>query len=69
VTALLFAPSGAPLGEPRTLSVRSTALGRIGVIITVVAAVALALALLRRFWLRYRKDRAGRPAAAQDAPV
>ena len=57
VQATLFTPSGAQLGAPVYLSVHSTALGTIGIIITVVAAVVLVLALLVRFIRRRRNPR------------
>ncbi|MFN2517770.1 MAG: DUF6049 family protein [Jatrophihabitantaceae bacterium] len=54
VQAVLYTPSGEPLGGPVFLSVHSTALGAIGVIITVCAAAVLLLALLIRFLRRLR---------------
>ncbi|MDP9116123.1 MAG: DUF6049 family protein, partial [Actinomycetota bacterium] len=52
VEVSLLTPSGAQIDQPLDLSVRSTALGAIGVMITVVAAVVLALALLIRLMRR-----------------
>jgi hypothetical protein len=60
VVAELTTTGNAQLGTPLYLSVRSTALGTIGLVITVVAAVVLALALLVRLWRRLRPPR-GRP--------
>jgi len=54
VQAVLYTPNGVPLGSPVILSVHSTALGAIGVIITVSAAAVLLLALLIRFIRRVR---------------
>ena len=52
------------------LTVHSTALGTIGVVITVVAAVILVLALLIRFARRMHKRRApSEPTAQQPAPA
>ncbi|MDT4892822.1 MAG: hypothetical protein QOE97_1857 [Pseudonocardiales bacterium] len=48
VQAVLLTPSDEPIGTPVLLSVRSTALGAIGVVITVAAAAVLVLALLVR---------------------
>jgi hypothetical protein len=60
VQAVLLTPSDAPVGSPVVLTVRSTALGTIGVVITVVAGGVLAIALLVRFGRRWR--RRGMPA-------
>jgi hypothetical protein len=49
IKAVLLSPNGDPLGDPIKMTVRSTALGAIGIVITVVAGVVLALALLWRF--------------------
>jgi hypothetical protein len=54
VQAILLTPSGVALPDTVSLSVHSTALGEIGLIITVVAAVILVLALLIRFGRRWR---------------
>jgi hypothetical protein len=58
-------PSGLPLSKPIQLSLRSTALGTIGVVITTVAAVVLAAALIVRFFrqLRTRRNGGSRPRA------
>jgi hypothetical protein len=70
VQASLRTPSGAAVGDPVRLSVRTTALGRIGLIITIVSGAVLALALIRRFWRRYRHRGAPPPAPTPDlAPV
>ena len=64
VQAELYTPSNHPLGESVQLSVHSTVLGTIGVVITVVAGVVLALALLVRYVrrvLRIRRKRAVHP--------
>jgi len=47
-------PDGLKLGRSMQLTVRSTALGTIGVVITIVAGCVLALALLVRFTRRMR---------------
>jgi hypothetical protein len=52
--ASVTTPDGAPLGTPLTLGIRSTALGAIGVIITVVAGVVLVIALVVRVTRRRR---------------
>ncbi|MGH8961458.1 MAG: DUF6049 family protein [Jatrophihabitantaceae bacterium] len=54
----LTAPDGAPLGI-LPLSLRSTALGDIGKVITFVAAAVLAIALLVRIALRWRRRENG----------
>jgi hypothetical protein len=59
VEAVLLTPNRSTLGTPVFLSVRSTALGTVGVIITVVAGGVLALALLLRLWRRLRHRAAG----------
>ncbi|MGN6606997.1 MAG: DUF6049 family protein [Jatrophihabitans sp.] len=58
VVARLYTTVGTPLGDPDGLhlSVHSTALGDIGLVITVVAGVALVLALARSYLKRYRRD-------------
>jgi uncharacterized protein DUF6049 len=66
VQATLYTPSGAQLGAPVFLSVHSTALGTIGVIITIVAAVVLLLALLVRL---YRSRRNPRPKPGTAPPA
>jgi hypothetical protein len=66
VQATLYTPSGDQLGAPVYLSVHSTALGVIGIVITVVAAVVLALALLIRFVHR-RRHPTPRPGTAPPA--
>lgn len=57
IVAVLHAPNRAPLGDPVIMTVRSTALGLLGVVITVVAGVVLALALLVRVLRRLRRRR------------
>ena len=64
VQAALLTPSAAQIGAPVFVSVHSTALGTIGVIITIVAAVVLLLALVVRLIRRMRRRRP--PAAALD---
>jgi hypothetical protein len=54
---MLFTPSNEQLGAPVDLSVHSTALGAIGVIITITAAAVLVLALLIRFIRRLRNPK------------
>ncbi|MBV9595022.1 MAG: hypothetical protein JO147_14640 [Actinobacteria bacterium] len=66
ITAALLAPDGLPLGAGVPLSIYSTALGTIGVVITVVAVVVLVLALVVRFGRRlYRRGRPS-PSPAHD---
>lgn len=70
IVVQLRTPNGrTPLGDPVTMRVRSTALGRIGVIITVVAGVVLALALLWRVVRRLRQRRASRQPPSDPRPV
>lgn len=69
VVAELVTSGNVQLGPPVYLSVRSTALGTIGVIITAVAAVTLALALLVRLWLRLRRRRRQPPQEATSIPA
>jgi hypothetical protein len=66
VQAALYTPSGEQIGAPVYLSVHSTALGTIGVIITIVAAGVLALALLVRLVRRLRHPT---PAPGTEPPV
>jgi hypothetical protein len=61
VTATLTTPGGQQLGQAVQLSLRSTALGSITKVITIVAASVLVLALLRRFVRRYRHRNRVRP--------
>jgi Family of unknown function (DUF6049) len=65
VDVLLQTPNRQPLGPPVTMAVRSTALGPIGVIITIVSGAVLAIALLWRVVRRLRSRRArGAPPEA-----
>lgn len=59
----LTTPDDTALGQSIVLSVRSTALGTIGKIITIVAGVTLALALAVRVGRRWRARRAAAGAA------
>jgi hypothetical protein len=63
--------TGTLLGKPIRLALRSTALGTIGVIITVVAAIVLALAVVVRTVrrLRQRKPEEEAPAEPSRAPA
>lgn len=54
-----------PLGDPVEMHVRSTAFGIVGVIITIVAGVALGLALLWRVVRRLRARRVQQPPPAE----
>lgn len=65
----LSTPSGLALGSPLELSVRSTALGTIGVVITVVAGVVLAIALLVRLVVRLRRRRRRAALRLADPPA
>ena len=69
VEAILTAPNGAQIGAPITLTVHSTALGKIGLIIMIVAGALLVLALARR-WVRSATRRDRRPVvdAGGDVP-
>jgi hypothetical protein len=73
VQAELLTPGGDLLGTPVILSVHSTALGAIGVIITIVAGIVLALALLVRLIRRFRKRGRGgttpKPGAGAGPPT
>lgn len=63
VQAELLTPTREAVGDPVELSIRSTALGTIGVVITVVAGAILVLALLVRLVVRWRRrSRTQRPA-------
>jgi hypothetical protein len=66
VRVFLATPDGLSMSNPITLTVHSTALGTIGVVITVVAGVVLAAALLIRFVRRMRRRR--RPPTNPPAP-
>jgi hypothetical protein len=73
VQATLLTPDGAhELGFPVQMTVRSTALGAIGVIITIAAGAVLLLALLIRFGRRLRRHKRKpprrRPHWDPDAP-
>ncbi len=57
VQAQLLMPAGAAYGAPLPLTIYSSALGTIGVIITVAAAGILLLALIYRFARRWRHHR------------
>ncbi len=65
VEARLLTPNDKPLGDPVSLTVRSTALGVIGVVITIVAGVVLALALLVRFGRRLHQRRSSDAARVE----
>jgi hypothetical protein len=54
ISVSLHSPSGLKLGRSLPLTVRSTALGTIGIVITVVAGCVLMLALIVRFIRRLR---------------
>ena len=62
VLAELLTPSGEVIGASVPLTVHSTALGLIGVVITVVAGGVLALALIVRFVRRIRRRNRPGPA-------
>jgi hypothetical protein len=57
VEARLSTPGGTPLGEPSTLQVRSTAFGTVTVALTVGAAAALVLLVVRGIVRRVRRAR------------
>ena len=54
ISVLVLAPSGSVIGLPQTIVVRSTAVNKIALIVTLGAAALLALLYLRR-WLRRTK--------------
>ena len=54
IAVVVTAPSGAVIGSPQTIVVRSTAVNRIALLVTLAAAAVLALLYLRR-WLRRTK--------------
>jgi len=54
IAVVVTAPSGAVIGSPQTIVVRSTAVNRIALLVTLGAAAVLALLYLRR-WLRRTK--------------
>jgi len=60
-------PDGSPLGDAVSLNVHSTALGVIGIVITVAAGAVLAIALLIRLYRRLRRRRRARLKAAARA--
>ena len=64
VVVQLSAPDGTALGDSVPLLVHSTALGRIGVIITITSGILLGLALVVRFVRGLRARRRRRPVAA-----
>ena len=68
IRAQLLTPANAPLGAPVYLSVHSTALGTIGLVITVAAGAVLLIALLVRLVARLRRgptDRLAPPEIAR----
>ena len=69
VDATLATPDGTPLGQPVRLHVRSTALGGIGVTITLVATGILVVALIVRFVRRYRHRRPPPPTDSSAPPA
>ena len=69
VDAALATPDGAPLGQPVRLHVRSTALGGIGVTITLVATGILVVALIVRFVRRLRHRRPPPPTDSSAPPA
>jgi Family of unknown function (DUF6049) len=68
VRAQLLTPAHAPLGAPVYLSVHSTALGTIGLVITVAAGAVLLIALLVRLVARLRRGPTDRLAAPEVVP-
>ena len=69
VDATLATPDGTPLGQPVRLQVRSTALGGIGVTITLVATGILVVALVVRFVRRFRHRRRPPPTDRSAPPA
>ncbi len=68
VVAQLLTPNSQPVGESVNLTVHSTALGVVGVVITIVAGAVLLVALVVRFARRFRK-REARPPATGSVPA
>jgi hypothetical protein len=69
ISVSLRTPDGLKLGKSMPLTIRSTALGTIGVVITIVAGCVLALALIVRFTRRMRARRRGeQPGPPPPAP-
>lgn len=66
VLARLSTPTRDPLGDPVPLSVRSTALGTIGIVITIAAGAVLVLALLVRLVVRLRRRRKPGPPVVEE---
>jgi hypothetical protein len=66
IAVSLRTPDGLKLGKSMPLTIRSTALGTIGVVITIVAGCVLALALIIRFTRRMRAR--GRAQPTQPTP-
>ena len=66
VQAILMTPNDVQIGDAVRLSVHSTALGTIGVVITIAAAVVLAIALLVRLIRRLRSRRRSPRATATE---
>jgi hypothetical protein len=66
IAVSLRTPDGLKLGKSMPLTIRSTALGTIGVVITIVAGCVLALALIIRFTRRMRAR--GRVEPTQPTP-
>lgn len=69
VQAVLLTPTNLPLGDPVQLTVRSTALGVIGVVITIGAGIVLVFALLLRLGRRLYKRRAAVAVPDEPTPV
>jgi hypothetical protein len=69
IQASLLTPNGDLLGASVEMKVRSTALGFVGVVITIVAGVVLALALLWRVVRRFRTRRVPDAPPAGPVPV
>ncbi|HEU5266341.1 MAG TPA: hypothetical protein VFU35_06555, partial [Jatrophihabitans sp.] len=67
IEAQLYTPNDQQVGQAVDLSVHSTALGVVGVVITVVAGAVLVIALFVRFTRRFRKRE--RPTARAQVPV
>jgi hypothetical protein len=69
IVVALFTSSGDPLGQSLEMRVHSTALGFIGVVITVVAGAVLGIALLWRLARRVRARRVPEAPPADALPV
>jgi hypothetical protein len=69
IRVVLITATNEEVGQPVILVVRSTVLGLIGVVITIVAGVVLALALIVRFARRFRRKRSAAAVPPPSTPT